>query len=214
MQKIELKNTLPRVFSGLSDIHSEVWLGDVTFECGKIYLVSAQSGGGKSSLCAFLYGYRTDYCGEVLFDGASIKSLSIAQWCDVRRRSIAYLPQELRLFTELTAHENVALKNNLTNHKSEREVAQMFEALGIADKMDSPVAKLSVGQQQRVAIIRTLCQPCDFFLLDEPVSHLDEKNNRIIAEMVASEARKMGAGIIATSVGYDLKINAEEVLRL
>lgn len=44
--------------------------------------------------------------------------------------------------------------------------------MGIPDKMDSLAAKLSIGQQQRVAIIRTLCQPCDFIMLDEPVSHL------------------------------------------
>ena len=186
----------------------------VAFERGKKYLVSAESGGGKSSLCAYLYGYRADYSGEILFDGKDIRGMSVAGWCGVRRGGIAYLPQELRLFPELTAYENVELKNRLTCYKKRSEILSMFERLGIAGKVDSPVAKMSIGQQQRVAVIRTLCQPCDFFLLDEPVSHLDAANNAIVAAMVEEEAGRTGAGVIATSVGNDLSIKAEEVLRL
>lgn len=214
MQKIELKNALPRVFAGQTGIRSEVWLRPVAFERGKKYLVSAESGGGKSSLCAYLYGYRADYSGEILFDGKDIRGMSVAGWCGVRRGGIAYLPQELRLFPELTAYENVELKNRLTGYKKRSEILLMFERLGIAGKVDSPVAKMSIGQQQRVAVIRTLCQPCDFFLLDEPVSHLDAANNAIVAAMVEEEAGRTGAGVIATSVGNDLSIKAEEVLRL
>ena len=214
MQKIELKNALPRVFAGQTGIRSEVWLRPVAFERGKKYLVSAESGGGKSSLCAYLYGYRADYSGEILFDGKDIRGMSVAGWCGVRRGGIAYLPQELRLFPELTSYENVELKNRLTGYKKRSEILSMFERLGIAGKVDSPVAKMSIGQQQRVAVIRTLCQPCDFFLLDEPVSHLDAANNAIVAAMVEEEAGRTGAGVIATSVGNDLSIKAEEVLRL
>ena len=214
MQKIELKNALPRVFAGQTGIRSDVWLRPVAFERGKKYLVSAESGGGKSSLCAYLYGYRADYSGEILFDGKDIRGMSVAGWCRVRRGGIAYLPQELRLFPELTAYENVELKNRLTGYKKRSEILSMFERLGIAGKVDSPVAKMSIGQQQRVAVIRTLCQPCDFFLLDEPVSHLDAANNAIVAAMVEEEAGRTGAGVIATSVGNDLSIKAEEVLRL
>lgn len=214
MQKIELRNALPKVFAGLTGIQSEIWLRPVAFERGKKYLISAESGGGKSSLCAYLYGYRADYSGEILFDGKDIRGLSIDGWCTIRKTCIAYLPQELRVFPELTAYENVDLKNRLTGYRTRKEILSMFERLGIAGKTDSPVAKMSIGQQQRVAIIRTLCQPCDFFLLDEPVSHLDAANNTTIAAMIEEEAEKTGAGIIATSVGNDLSIKAEEVLML
>lgn len=214
MQKIELENVLPCVFEGKKGIQSDVWLASVTFERGKTYLVSAESGGGKSSLCAYLYGYRKDFSGSIRFDGNPVSELSVAQWCNVRKRQIAYLPQELRLFPELTAAENVQLKNRLTHYKPEQEIHRLFDRLGIGDKRDSPVAKMSIGQQQRVAVIRALCQPCDFFLLDEPVSHLDDANNRIVAEILTEEAALTGAGIIATSVGNDLKIKAEEALQL
>ncbi|MBQ0068993.1 MAG: ATP-binding cassette domain-containing protein [Bacteroidales bacterium] len=214
MNKIELINMLPAVFAGREDTGSEVWLRNVTFERGHNYLITAESGTGKSSLCSYIYGYRNDFSGSLLHDGRDVNSLTVAEWCQVRRNAIAYLPQELRLFPELTALENIQLKNQLTNHKTHKQIMDLLEALGIPEKANSPVAKLSIGQQQRVAIVRTLCQPADFILLDEPVSHLDETNNRIVARLVTEEAQHLGAGVIATSVGNNVMINIDKELKL
>jgi len=214
MKNITLHMTLPAVFAGREDTGSEIWLCDVLFEKGKKYLISAESGTGKSSLCSYLYGYRIDYSGTFAFDGRDIRELSVAEWCKIRTHHIAYLAQEMRLFPELTAMENIMLKNSITNHKTRDEIVSMMERLGIVEKVDSPVAKLSIGQQQRVAIIRTLCQPCDFIMLDEPVSHLDETNNKIVAEMVTEEADRLGAGIISTSVGNNVKIKVDKEFKL
>ena len=202
------------MFAGQDGIHSDIWHQDITLERGKRYLISAESGTGKSSMCSYIYGYRQDYSGVIAFDGQDIRSLTIDQWCDVRQRHIAYLPQDMRLFAELTAMENVELKNSLTGFKSREEIVRLFEVMGIPDKMDSLAAKLSIGQQQRVAIIRTLCQPCDFIMLDEPVSHLDDENNRIVADLITQEAARQGAGIIATSVGNHLKMDVDTTFNL
>ena len=214
LELITLNNTLPRVFAGHNGIHSDVWLQDVRLERGKHYLISAESGTGKSSMCSYIYGYRQDYSGSIAFDGKDIHSLSIDQWCDIRQRHIAYLPQDMRLFGELTAMENVELKNRLTGFKTSEDIKRLFDTLGIADKLDSLASKLSIGQQQRVAIIRTLCQPFDFILLDEPVSHLDEENNRIVARLITDEAQRQGAGVIATSVGNHLKMDVDNTFNL
>jgi ABC-type lipoprotein export system ATPase subunit len=214
MNTITLHNTLPKVFAGRADTGSDIWLRDVTFERGKRYLISAESGTGKSSMCSYIYGYRTDYSGTFAFDGRDIKQLSVAEWCEVRTHHIAYLAQEMRLFPELTAMENILLKNSITGHKTIQEIVAMMEQLGVGEKVNSPVAKLSIGQQQRVAIVRTLCQPCDFILLDEPVSHLDDTNNEIVAQMVIAEAERQGAGIISTSVGNNVRINVDKEFRL
>lgn len=213
MNIITLHNTLPAVFAGRPDTGSEIWLRDVTFERGKHYLISAESGTGKSSLCSYIYGYRTDYSGTFAFDSRDIKELTIAEWCKVRTHHIAYLAQEMRLFPELTAMENIQLKNSITHHKTSQQIVAMMERLGIGEKVDSPVAKLSIGQQ-RVAIVRTLCQPCDFIMLDEPVSHLDDTNNEIVAQIVTEEASHQGAGIISTSVGNNVKINVIKEFKL
>ena len=214
MQKIELQNTLPAVFAGREKNNSEVWLRNIEFERGKHYLISAESGTGKSSLCSYIYGYRIDYSGQFLFDGRDIRELSVAEWCEIRKRHIAYLPQDLRLFPELTAMENIQLKNKLTGFKTDKEIVDYFEQLGIPEKVNSLVGKLSIGQQQRVAIIRTLCQPADFIMLDEPVSHLDETNNAIVAKMVTDEAARQGAGVISTSVGNNVKITVDKEFKL
>ena len=214
MEKITLHNTLPRVFAGQDGIHSEVWQQNVMLERGKRYLISAESGTGKSSMCSYIYGYRQDYSGVIAFDGNDIRTLTVEQWCDIRQRHIAYLPQDMRLFGELTAMENVELKNRLTGFKKLEEIHRLFEIMGIADKENSLASKLSIGQQQRVAIIRTLCQPCDFILLDEPVSHLDDENNRIVADLITQEAARQGAGVIATSVGNHLKMDGASIINL
>ena len=120
----------------------------------------------------------------------------------------------MRLFEELTAWENVKLKNDLTKHKEEKELRHYFDLLGIADKLDTPARILSLGQQQRVAAIRSLCQPFDFLLLDEPISHLDEANATCLASLFGEEAKRQGAGIITTSVGKHLPLSYTSIIHL
>lgn len=205
---------MPRVFVAESIPPSDVWRTTLTLRKGESYLIEAASGGGKSSLCSYIYGARTDYEGRLLFDGRDVRTLSIGEWQALRRSHIAYLPQELDLFSELTALENINLKNDLTGFKTRAEIEQMLEELGIASRRDYPAGRMSIGQQQRVAIIRTLCQPFDFILLDEPVSHLDEENNRIVAGMVARAAAAQGASIVSTSVGNPLLLENPKSLSL
>lgn len=205
---------LPRVFENDTPRPSEIWRGGVVFSRGQRYVVEAASGTGKSSLCAYIYGLRHDYLGTILFDEKDICTLSMEQWQKVRRESLAYLPQELDLFDELTAMENIELKRRLTDAVPRSKAEQWLEELGIADRRDFPAGKMSIGQKQRVAIVRALCQPFDFIILDEPVSHLDEANNRIASAMISREAEERGAGVIATSVGNHLLLPQAQHLSL
>lgn len=218
IQKIELIDTLPNVFAGMENDRpvclSEVWLREISFERPAYYMVEAESGTGKSSLCSFIYGSRGDYRGRILFDGVDVATFSIDRWCQLRSRALAYLPQEMQLFPELTALENIEIKNRLTGCKSQKWIMQTLERLEIAAKADTPASRMSVGQQQRVAIIRSLCQPFDFLLIDEPVSHLDERNNAIVASLIEEEASRYGASVIATSVGNKIKIPVTHTLKL
>ena len=214
MNTIELVNTLPRVFAGQPGIQSEVWLKTLRFERGKKYLISAESGCGKSSLCAYLYGYRKDYEGTFLFDGRSIDELTVEEWCDVRRRHIAYLPQEMRLFPELTALENVELKNRLTGHKTTAEIRSLFERLGVADRADRPAGKLSIGQQQRVAIARALASPAKVLLADEPTGNLDEEIADEIIKILMKSAHEMGKSVIVVTHSKKIADAADVVLKI
>lgn len=214
MNIITLQQTLPQVFADRDTIVSDVWHQSLELKKGEKVLIEAASGTGKSSFCSYIYGYRDDYQGIICFDGKNIKSLSVSEWMEIRKTSLSMLFQELRLFTELTAWENVQIKNSLTGFKQKKEIKQWFEALGIADKWDTPLGKLSFGQQQRVALVRALCQPFDFIFLDEPVSHLDDENGRIMAAILIEEAEKQGAGIVVTSIGKHLELDYHKTLKL
>jgi ABC-type lipoprotein export system ATPase subunit len=214
MNTIHLDNTLPNVFLSKPDLQSDSWRRQVCFEKGNTYLIEAGSGTGKSSLCSFIIGSRQDFEGKILFDGKDTSRLGTKEWSKLRQNNISLLFQELRLFPELTAMENVEIKNSLTHFKSKQEILNWFEALGIADKMTSPVRLMSFGQQQRVAMIRALVQPFDFLLADEPVSHLDEKNSQIMADIMMEEVRRQGAGVIITSIGKHMALPYNKVFSL
>lgn len=214
MNTIRLEHTFPEVFAKLDNLQSEVWKQDVTFERGQLYLVEANSGTGKSSLCSFLYGYRCDYQGVINFDGENIRRLKTRDWTRIRQRHLSLMFQELRLFPELTALENVQIKNRLTRFKTKKQILSWFEELGIPDKVDARLGLMSFGQQQRVAMMRALVQPFDFLMVDEPISHLDDVNSRSMADIMVEEATRQGAGIIVTSIGKHMELRYDKVLKL
>lgn len=214
MEKIIFRSVVPHVFSQRADLKSDIWNTEAIFEKGHLYLVEADSGNGKSTFCSYILGYRRDFTGQILFDDKSVAGFRVSDWVEMRRQHLGYLFQELRLFPELTAFENVEIKNKLTGFKSRKQIVEWFERLCIADKLNEKVGRMSFGQQQRVAMMRALVQPFDFILADEPVSHLDETNSRIMGEMMMQEAEVQGAGVIVTSIGKHMDLDYEKVFRL
>lgn len=214
MESINLKAAIPEVFAQRADIMSDVWLKDLSFEKNKLYLIEANSGTGKSSLCSYVYGYRKDYQGRIFFDKQNIRTLNVKAWVEIRKKHLSLLWQELRLFPELTALENVQLKNKLTGFQKRKQIEEWFDRLGIDDKKNVLVGHMSFGQQQRVALIRSLCQPFDFLFVDEPISHLDDSNSQIMSELLMEEVKRQGAGLVATSIGKRMPLPYDAELRL
>ena len=214
METIQFHSVLPQVFSQRTDLESEIWNQDVSFEKGHLYLVEADSGKGKSTFCSYILGYRHDYSGSVMFDNEVTAQYQVKDWVEMRKRQVSHLLQELRLFPELTAMENVEIKNKITDFQSKEQILKWFDMLGIADKVDAKIGRMSFGQQQRVAMIRSLCQPFDFILADEPISHLDDNNSRIMGDIMMTEAKRQGAGVIVTSIGKHMDLPYEKVVRL
>lgn len=205
---------MPHVFARRDDLQSDIWNAEPVFKKGHLYLVEADSGKGKSTFCSYILGYRHDFSGQILFDDKPVKDFRVSDWVRLRRQSLSYLFQELRLFPELTAFENVEIKNKLTGFKTRKQIEDWFDRLGIADKLNAKVGLMSFGQQQRVAMMRALTQPFDFILADEPISHLDETNSRIMGEIMMQEAKEQGAGVIVTSIGKHMDLDYEKVFRL
>lgn len=214
MNSISFHYVIPQVFASREEQNSEIWQQEVRFDKGRLYLVEAESGKGKSTFCSYILGYRNDYSGKILFDDTDTRQLRVGQWVDVRMRHVSTLFQELRLFPELTAYENVEIKNKLTGFKSRQQIEEWFDMLGIADKLDAKVGRLSFGQQQRVALMRALVQPFDFLLADEPISHLDDNNGRIMGDIMMKEAHQQGAAVIITSIGKHIALDYDTTLKL
>lgn len=214
METITLNKVLPHVFSHVQGLVSDVWNEEIIFHKGNYYLLEANSGKGKSTFCSYLIGYRRDFDGKILFDEQIINALTIKDWAEIRTQHVSYLFQELRLFPELTALENVLIKNNMTHFKTKAQILDWFDELDIADKVNVKIGQMSFGQQQRVALIRSLVQPFDFLLADEPISHLDDDNSNTMAQVLLREATHQGAGVIATSIGKHLALKYDKVVRL
>lgn len=205
--RIDFKNVLPIPLADSPLSPDTCWKREISFDSDQTFLVEAPSGTGKTTLVSILYGVRHDYQGNVLFDGKDVKQFSIADWTKMRCDFFSVVFQELKLFPQLSAIENIRIKNELTNALKEDEIRYMAEQLGIAHRLDQRCGTLSLGQQQRVAIIRALAQPFKFMLLDEPFSHLDEENSQKACAMINEACKKNNAGLLITSLGPNSYFN-------
>jgi putative ABC transport system ATP-binding protein len=180
---------------------SEVWEAELLLlEQGKFYVVEAPSGRGKTSLLSVIYGIRTDYKGVVCIDDRPIVSNTLKDWSLIRKNKLSFIFQGLELFDDLTALENIYLKNRITGYHSEERIREMAGVLGIEPFLQRKAGILSFGQQQRVAIIRALCQPFNFLLADECFSHMDRENSLTAYQLIREECETRDAGMILTSL--------------
>ena len=194
---------------------SEVWGAEsILFEQGKTYIIEAPSGRGKTSLLAVIYGIRKDYQGKVYLDKSDIAGYSWKEWSTVRKRKLSFIFQGLELFDNLTALENIQLKNSISNHQSLKRIEEMAEKLEMVDFLHRKAGILSFGQQQRVAIIRALCQPFDYLLADECFSHIDRENSLKAYRVIREECESQGAGLILTSLNGTERLDAHVRLQL
>lgn len=203
---IALRNVVPKPLEG-NYTSDSIWGKDKEFKAGKYYLVKASSGKGKSTLISYLFGTRSDFSGTVLLNNKDTRSFGMNDWSVLRQEQIAIVFQDLRLFDELSAYDNIIIKQQLTKTVKEEEIRSMAQHLGIEQLLDKPVKLLSMGQQQRFALIRALVQPFKWLLLDEPFSHLDAENTLKMEALIEEVCKRNGAGLILTSLGNGSSLN-------
>jgi len=210
LQEIHFEGIVPAPLAGAIPPHSEVWNKPLAFQKGKKYLIYAPSGKGKSTFTHILYGLRRDFAGQVHFDQKPLAAFSAQDWASLRQNALSIVFQDLRLFPELSAWENLQAKALLYPGYPAQELERMLDALGMLPLKDRKASQLSYGERQRVAIVRALIQPFDFLLLDEPFSHLDEGNTRKAAALIEEKRAAQNAALLMTSLG-DEYINDFEV---
>ena len=207
---INLNNIKPRYMSESEVSDSDIYLKkNINLESGKNYLFKANSGSGKSSILNFIYQSNKNFEGSIKY-----KNISYKNKIDIRTKFISYVFQDFKLFGNLSVWENIKIKNNLTVHKTDKEINDLLNKIGLGEKKDSLVNKLSIGQKQRTAIVRSLCQPFKFLLLDEPFSNLDEDNITIITKILNNELENKAAGLIVTTLNNKYLFSYNKIFKL
>jgi ABC-type lipoprotein export system ATPase subunit len=183
---------------------SDVWNKRIHFSQGEFIKIKAPSGTGKTTLVHLLYKLRHDYEGNIRIDNRSVLELDENELSVLRQNKISIIFQDLRLFPNLTARENIELKRILQAPFYEHDVIdKMAETLGIMHVMEQKAGLCSYGEQQRVAIARSLMQPFELLIMDEPFSHLDIENTKKAAALIETECIKRKAGFIITDLDED-----------
>ena len=194
--QIKLQQAYPTFIEEEKISGSGIWKKDIVFNANENVQIIAPSGSGKTSLIHFLYGLRTDYNCSILFNDKDIKTFNAEDFSLYRRQHLSIVFQDLRLFTEQTVLQNLEIKRVLQPYHQQNKIEEMAGRLGIKNKLNKLSKTCSYGEQQRIAIIRSLLQPFDFLLLDEPFSHLDETNRIKAMELIEEETKQRNASII------------------
>jgi len=200
--RLALKNIQPTNFP-FHTAPNSIWGNDLEWETGKIYQIVAASGSGKTTLVSILSGLRGDYNGSVICNHQKFSEFSYREWSHWRSDIASFVFQDLRLFPNLTAFENILITTELsTRHLlNQSKVNELASSLGLDEtKLMSFVKHISLGQSQRIAIIRAIIRTYKWLILDEPFSHLDQENAYRAWELIKEDAANKNAGIIITSL--------------
>ena len=214
--EIKLQGLIPIPLGGkLLTRTSDIWNTTVSFASQNWIKVLAPSGTGKTTLINTLYKLRHDYNGTVQLDNKDLKTINGDELATLRQQKVSIIFQDLRLFENLTARENIELKRVLQKPYYETTmIDEMANRLGITNILHQQAGICSYGEQQRIAIIRSLVQPFEWLLMDEPFSHLDNANRDKAVSLIQEECSKRKAGFILTDLDEDNLFDYNSTYRL
>ena len=156
---------------------------DLTINAGDYIAVVGPSGSGKSTLLSLLGGMLSPTSGEVIFEGNSLYGLTPTERSAIRRERMGFVFQTFNLISYLTALQNVQVPlclSRLSPEEQQQRATQLLERFGLSDRLNHRPAELSVGQQQRVALARTLANSPRIILADEPTGNLDPESREVV----------------------------------
>lgn len=213
---LEAKN-IQKHFHDPFDIHV---LKDITFRIDKGEFVSVigKSGCGKSTLLYILSTMDTDYEGDLLVDGVSMKGKKQRQLAQVRNEKIGFVFQFHYLLNEFNVLQNVMLPglklNKLSKQEIEHNAYQKLEILGIRDEALKLPNQLSGGQKQRVAIARALINNPLILMGDEPTGNLDKKNTHIVFDIFKELATEFNQSLLVVTHDNEFAEKTDRIIEM
>lgn len=186
-----------------------------SFELGKTYAINGKSGSGKTTLLSLISGLETNYIGEILYKDKDLKKVDLDNY---RSNSIGIVFQSYNLLPHLTALENIILSMDISkvNVKDKKKKAlELMESVGLKKSYaERRVLKLSGGEQQRVAIARSLSYNPNIIIADEPTGNLDKDTEDEIMKIFTNLAHKENKCIIIVTHSKNVTDNVDVVYKL
>ena len=177
---------------------------DLKINSSEKVAIVGKSGSGKTSLIMLMAGLEQSTSGEIIFDQQLISTLNEDQLADIRKKKIGIVFQSFYLIPNYTALENVSLIleiNAIDNSKQKAE--DLLIQFGLKDRLNHFPTQLSGGEQQRVAIARSMAVNPKLILADEPTGNLDSENSQMISNLLFEYANKNQSSFVL--VTHDLK---------
>ena len=188
---------------------------DLDVEQGEFVAVVGTSGSGKSTLWHMLGGLDRPTAGTGTVDGRNIFALSDEALTVFRRRKIGFVFQAYNLVPVLSVWENIVLPVQLDGRRPDKAyLAQVVEALGLAEKLDRLPGQLSGGQQQRVAIARALAAQPAILLADEPTGNLDSKTSQDVLSLMKVTGRRFAQTMVMITHNEEIAQLADRIVRI
>jgi lipoprotein-releasing system ATP-binding protein len=190
---------------------------DLDIYPGEMVGLIGPSGSGKSSLLHAAGLLERPTSGQIYLDGEDCSRLRDAARSRARLSALGFVYQFHHLLAELTALDNVALPQMIAGHSREEareRAAEVLTALGLADRLDHQPAQLSGGEQQRVAIARSMANRPKVILADEPTGNLDPATSLAVFRSFHDSAREQGVAALIATHNMDLARYMDRVLAL
>lgn len=189
-------------------------LNDVSFEIyeGELLVILGSSGSGKSTLLNIIGGMDRPTRGSIYSGNEDICTFRDRKLTNYRKNTIGFVFQSFNLIQELTAQENVALTADTASNPN--IVKEVFEIVGLSEKMKKYPAQLSGGEQQRVSIARALAKNAAFLLCDEPTGALDYETGKQVLIKLESLSRDLGQTIVIVTHTKEIAKMADRVIRM
>lgn len=188
---------------------------DLSIEKGLFYAIIGRSGSGKSTLLHVLSGLDRPTSGKVLINGVDMFSFSDEKMAIFRRRSMGFVFQQFNLLDEYSVLNNICMPLRLDGRKpDETFLAEVTKMLGIEEKLKKYPYELSGGEQQRVAIARSILAKPHIIFADEPTGNLDKKAGEDTLNLLSSCAARFGQTLIIVTHDLEIAKKADRIIKI